>query len=120
MRSVSIKLPEAAKPIVPAANGDVKPEDGSEPATDAMQTDESRQEEMLSPKDQAFADNLARLKSILRGDVPIALYLDFLYEKTHSDLQILKNIKNAVETRNSVCHAELPIGPSLAQLLDLE
>jgi 26S proteasome regulatory subunit N2 len=37
--------------------------------------------------------------------VPISLYLEFLYSNNHADRQILKNVKNSVEVRNSVCHS---------------
>ncbi|KAK9822620.1 hypothetical protein WJX74_011008 [Apatococcus lobatus] len=48
---------------------------------------------------------LADVKRILAGSLPIALHLEFLYSHNHADLQILKNMKGAIEARNSVCHA---------------
>lgn len=46
-----------------------------------------------------------KLRNIISGTTPIKLHLDFLYNQNHADLQILKNIKSAIETRNSVCHS---------------
>jgi len=46
-----------------------------------------------------------KLLSILSGELPFALYLEFLYSHNHADLLLLKQVKTAVETRNSVCHS---------------
>jgi hypothetical protein len=51
-----------------------------------------------------YNTRLQRLKTILTAETPIHLNLEFLYHNNHTDMAILKNIKNAVETRNSVCH----------------
>ncbi|KAG2454480.1 hypothetical protein HYH02_001498 [Chlamydomonas schloesseri] len=51
------------------------------------------------------AARLARLRDILSGKTPIALYLDFLYRHNQADLQVLKNIKGAVDARVSVTHS---------------
>ncbi|EFJ47427.1 26S proteasome regulatory complex [Volvox carteri f. nagariensis] len=52
-----------------------------------------------------LAARVAKLRDILSGKTPIALYLDFLYRHNHADLQVLKNIKGAVDARVSVCHS---------------
>ena len=41
-----------------------------------------------------------KLKGILTGFTPIGLHLEFLYSHNHADLQVVKNIKNAVEVRH--------------------
>lgn len=51
------------------------------------------------------AQRYQRLRGILMGSTPIQLYLEFLYTHNHADLQILRNMKGAVEARNSVCHS---------------
>lgn len=53
----------------------------------------------------AHAQRYQRLRGILTGSTPIQLYLEFLYTHNHADLQILRNMKGAVEARNSVCHS---------------
>lgn len=50
-------------------------------------------------------DRFAKIKTILSGEESIKLYLEFLYRKNHTDLLILKNTKNALESRNSVYHS---------------
>lgn len=46
----------------------------------------------------------AMFLTILSGKVPLELEKQFLARHCSSDLTILKNMKNTVETRNSVCH----------------
>ncbi|KAG1364182.1 26S proteasome non-ATPase regulatory subunit 1 [Cocos nucifera] len=53
----------------------------------------------------AYAENLAKIKGILSGEMSIQLTLQFLYSHNRSDLLILKTIKQSVEMRNSVCHS---------------
>ena len=53
----------------------------------------------LSEEDRAYLVPYKRLREIIDGSLPIALHLDFLYSRNHADLQILKNMKNAVEVR---------------------
>eukprot|EP00976_Prorocentrum_cordatum_P080017 1183811-Prorocentrum_minimum.AAC.5 len=62
--------------------------------------------DMSNPRFQpVFQERWTKLKSILCGEASIALHLQFLSSHNHSDLLILKGIKDAVETRNSVCHS---------------
>lgn len=42
---------------------------------------------------------------VLSGRPTIELERNFLASKCHADLQILRNIKTGIESRNSVCHA---------------
>jgi len=48
---------------------------------------------------------MLKLKRILSGQTPINLYLQFLYSQNHSDLNILKAIKDKLEPRNSITHS---------------
>ncbi|OZJ03048.1 hypothetical protein BZG36_03705, partial [Bifiguratus adelaidae] len=50
-------------------------------------------------------DKFVKIKSILSGDETIKLHVEFLYRNNHTDLLILKNTKNALESRNSVFHS---------------
>lgn len=76
--------PAAAAAAEPDANG------GPPPAPE------------LSPE---MKDKLSKLRDILCGKTPIALNLEFLYMHNKADLQILKNIKGAVDARVSVAHS---------------
>lgn len=58
-----------------------------------------------APERSPYAERLLKLKSILSGEAPISLTLQFLYSHNRSDLLILKTIKQSVEMRNSVCHS---------------
>jgi len=104
--------PAAAETAAPAAEG------ATEPATDAMDTEM----DTIAPAPEAVPDaavvdssnprfapvyqeRWTKLKSILCGEAPIGLHLQFLSSHNKADLLILKGIKDAVETRNSVCHS---------------
>ena len=56
---------------------------------------------------------LEKLRSILSGERPFALYLEFLYSHNHADLLLLKQVKTAVESRNSVCHSATVLANAL-------
>lgn len=53
--------------------------------------------EPLSPEDERYLRHYKRLRGIISGELPIQLHLDFMYSHNHADLQILKNLKAAVE-----------------------
>ncbi|CAB4395122.1 uncharacterized protein OCT59_026377 [Rhizophagus irregularis] len=67
--------------------------------SEAMETDD--QEYSTSPTDEKYA----KIQRILSGEESIKLHLEFLYRNNHTDLLILKNTKNALESRNSVYHS---------------
>jgi len=52
----------------------------------------------------SLGDRKQKLSTILSGEKTIALYMDFLVRNNHTDLLILKNIKQMVESRSSVLH----------------
>lgn len=98
---------EAAAPQQPAEQAE---------GTDNMETDaaeaagpqtgtntEAAQEPALPLSPHAVRHQ--KLRGILTGSTPIQLYLEFLYTHNHADVQILRNMKGAVEARNSVCHS---------------
>eukprot|EP00475_Leptophrys_vorax_P043311 TRINITY_DN8299_c0_g1_i2.p1 TRINITY_DN8299_c0_g1~~TRINITY_DN8299_c0_g1_i2.p1 ORF type:complete len:954 (+),score=291.71 TRINITY_DN8299_c0_g1_i2:134-2995(+) len=47
---------------------------------------------------------LRLLKEILSGETAINLHLQFLHANNHSDVMIMKNLKEKVESRNSITH----------------
>ena len=54
--------------------------------------------------DDSYAARLINLRRILSGELPVDLYLHFLYEANKTDLNILRNIKDKLEQRNSITH----------------
>ena len=54
--------------------------------------------------DSSYAARLINLKDILSGAKPVSLYLNFLYKQHKTDLNILRQIKDKLEQRNSVTH----------------
>ncbi|CAO3688723.1 unnamed protein product [Rhizopus microsporus] len=75
-----------------------------EPKEDAMEVEE--------PK---TASPFQKIKSILSGQESIRLHLEFLYRNNHTDLLILKNTKNALESRNSVYHSAVTFANAFMQ-----
>ncbi|ORE11727.1 26S proteasome regulatory complex, non-ATPase subcomplex, Rpn2/Psmd1 subunit [Rhizopus microsporus var. microsporus] len=75
-----------------------------EPKEDAMEVEE--------PK---AASPFQKIKSILSGQESIRLHLEFLYRNNHTDLLILKNTKNALESRNSVYHSAVTFANAFMQ-----
>lgn len=70
------------------------------PAEGAMETDDAK---ALPPADDA----LAKIRTIVSGELSVKLYLEFLHRNNHADLLILKNTKNALDSRNSAFHSAL-------------
>lgn len=77
--------------------------DGDADAEAEDEGDESAGSKMVIPEE--IKTKYTRLKDIISGKIPIHLHLEFLYNFNHSDLQILKNVKNVVDARQSVCHS---------------
>jgi len=94
--------------LLPATDGEDKMEVDASAAASST-SDASTTSTPASPPSTPEADTyqarLTKLKTILTAETPINLNLEFLYHNNHTDMAILKNIKNAVETRNSVCHS---------------
>ncbi|CAG0919675.1 unnamed protein product [Notodromas monacha] len=74
-------------------------EDGAEPKPPAVK---SQADTVLDDAEKVKKTKLEKLATILCGDVPISLYLQFLIKSNHTDMMILKNTKDQV--RVSVCH----------------
>ena len=59
--------------------------------------------------------SLQKILDILSGTVALELYIDFLAKTNKTDLLILKNIKESLEVRNSVCHNATVLAHSIMQ-----
>jgi 26S proteasome regulatory subunit N2 len=51
------------------------------------------------------ATPIDKIRHILTGELSVKLYLEFLYRNNKADLLILKNTKNALDSRNSAYHS---------------
>ncbi|KAJ3005211.1 proteasome regulatory particle base subunit [Thoreauomyces humboldtii] len=80
---------------LPAASG----------SANAMETDEKTP--LMKPEPQENSDVLSKISTILSGELSIRLYLEFLVRNNRTDLLILKNSKDALESRNSVYHSAI-------------
>ncbi|XP_070537971.1 26S proteasome non-ATPase regulatory subunit 1-like isoform X2 [Ptychodera flava] len=89
--------------------------------SESMETDESSRAvsetpietpkpTQLTEADKLHQDRITKLTTILGGETTIDLHLQFLIRTNKTDLQILKNTKDAV--RNSVCHTATVIANS--------
>ncbi|RNA28469.1 26S proteasome non-ATPase regulatory subunit 1 [Brachionus plicatilis] len=72
---------------------------------------ESKQEEPKPKVNQELKSHIDKLLTILNGEITINTNMQFLIKNNHSDLLILKTIKDAV--RNSICHTSTVICNSL-------
>lgn len=100
--------PAAPAPAAAAAAADgpgAAAMDTDQPAAAAATAVEATATAAADTVDDATRARWQRMRDILSGRTQIALYLEFLYHHNHSDLQILKNMKGAVDARNSVCHS---------------
>jgi 26S proteasome regulatory subunit N2 len=86
------------RPFLMRVIGDIKAPAAADPAAPPSAQDDL---------DAEVADRIKQLKAILSGEMPINMYLHFLYGHNASDLNILKNIKEKLEVRNTVTHNAL-------------
>jgi 26S proteasome regulatory subunit N2 len=89
-------LNKVSAQLVPVAGA------GDTTETDGMDTEKDGEEKPVG--EQPVAPR-ALLRSVLSGELPVALHLEFLFSHNSSDLLLLKQIRTAVESRNSVCHS---------------
>jgi len=59
--------------------------------------------------DTARASSRSLLLTILSGEVPIGLTLEFLFRANHADIGILTNMKKSVDARNALCHSGIVV-----------
>jgi len=111
-----IKKTAPALPAVaaePAAAVEASTDKATEGEADKMETDDKAEGSAAAPKAEAskpvlskeeaeLNDKVIKLVSILSGEKPIYLHLQFLIRNDKSDPLILKNTKDAV--RVSICH----------------
>lgn len=86
---------------LPGGDGEAAPAVGAAVASSSISTTS-----IAAPAagDDSVSARLANLRRILSGELPIDLYLHYMYESNHADLQILRNIKDKLEQRNSITH----------------
>eukprot|EP00854_Cymbomonas_tetramitiformis_P002915 gene2915-3727_t len=99
---------EEATPEGEAAEGaeSMETEEAAPPATAPAPAEGSA--DALEPTGRlapTYQTRWQKLQTILSGDATISLHLQFLSSHNKADLLILKGMKNAIETRNSVCHS---------------
>ncbi|KAL1524590.1 hypothetical protein AB1Y20_019480 [Prymnesium parvum] len=105
LKAVSETVAPKPPPAAPVA---AEGAEATEPAAPA--------EAPAEPEDEASKlRQKARLNllSILSGEVPIALYLEFLCRSNRTDLLLLTNMKKAVDQRNSLTHSAIVVAHAL-------
>jgi 26S proteasome regulatory subunit N2 len=60
-----------------------------------------------------FGARLTHIKNILSGEMAISLHLQFMHSNCHTDVMIIKNIKEKIESRISVTHNAAIVAHSL-------
>ena len=86
-------------------DGDADMQDGTEEKKDDTEDKKGSTEEKKKP--------IALLRSVLSGELPVNLHLEFLYSHNAADLLLLKQMRAAVESRNSVCHSATVLSNAL-------
>ena len=101
LSNVASKLAPSPKdtPRENGADEDAAMEDGEE---DKKEDEEKKAEEK---KAEEKKEPIALLRLVLSGELPVNLHLEFLYSHNAADLLLLKQMRSAVESRNSVCHS---------------
>ncbi|KOO53804.1 psmd1 [Chrysochromulina tobinii] len=66
-----------------------------------------------SDADKARVANRALLLTILSGEVPIGLTLEFLFRANHADFSILTTMKKSVDARHALCHSGIVVAHAL-------
>eukprot|EP00163_Fabomonas_tropica_P002386 TRINITY_DN1180_c0_g1_i2.p1 TRINITY_DN1180_c0_g1~~TRINITY_DN1180_c0_g1_i2.p1 ORF type:complete len:1007 (-),score=358.15 TRINITY_DN1180_c0_g1_i2:243-3263(-) len=111
MDNLPAPTPAPVAPPAPAAAAASSGGDGME--VDGGQGDASKAEAAatIAAAAEVAEDPVKKavrtLHSILQGEISINLYLEFLYRHNHTDLLLLKNIKNSIDARNSVLHGAI-------------
>ncbi|CDW54296.1 26S proteasome non ATPase regulatory subunit 1 [Trichuris trichiura] len=82
----------------------------SEPSQSVSESEEKTMSEE-DENESRVKSHVAALNRIVRGDLQTELYLQFYMKNNHSDILILKTIKDYV--RNSVCHSATVISNAL-------
>ena len=85
-------------------NEKLAPAAAGEKGMESEDKDEAKPEEEKKTA-ASEASPLERLRSVLSGELPVNLHLEFLFSHNAADLLLLKQIRQAVESRNSVCHS---------------
>eukprot|EP00834_Sanchytrium_tribonematis_P002594 NODE_84_length_22354_cov_0.646506.p1 type:complete len:801 gc:universal NODE_84_length_22354_cov_0.646506:14394-11992(-) len=67
------------------------------------------QEIPVPESDMDIESPFTSLKDILNGKKSLSFYLEFMYRNNKGDLQILKNVKDSLDARNSIHHTALSV-----------
>ena len=124
LKTKSESAPATAEAASSDADADAATQEGAEPmdadttppAAGADTTTVASGEASRETGERRSDSKVDKLLSILQGDVPIKLHLEFLYSNNHTDSTILKNLKGSVETRNSVCHSAIILTNALMHM----
>ena len=91
-------LDKVASQLTPVADASEEKKEGDGMDTeDGASGSRAQESKPIAPR--------ALLRSVLSGELPVSLHLEFLFSHNASDLLLLKQIRTAVESRNSVCHS---------------
>lgn len=116
---VSQALPGGSATQASAATPGLTPEDAAAIAAAgggaAASVNSISTSSIAAPKvgDDSFEARLTNLRRILSGELPVDLYLHFLYESNATDLTILRQMKDKLEQRNTVTHSATVIAHAL-------
>lgn len=119
---VNKNLPQEKTPEAKPADGAEEKKEGAETGTEAAAAAPAGAEEAASPappaatgmemdgedegpeESEEFVGRMEKLRQVLVDGFGIDLSLNFLYKMNQTDLLLMKNIKGALENRNSVLH----------------
>jgi len=102
LSQVNAALPEPAATNASSAAVKAEPTDGE------MEVDTNATKDPLDSafeeEQKALSDRLKKMSMILSGETTVHLTLEFLFRNNKSDMLLLKQLKDAVEPRNSITH----------------
>lgn len=119
---VNKNLPQKKAPEAEPADEAEEKKEGAEAGTEAAAAAPAEGEESTAPapaavtgmemdgedegpkESEEFLGRMEKLRQVLVDGFGIDLSLNFLYKMNQTDLLLMKNIKGALETRNSVLH----------------
>jgi len=90
------------------------PKSKSEPEAGAEAEASTEEESAMDTNDEAadqsseiskeLSDRVEKLRSILSGETMVRLHLEFMFRNNNTDMLLLKQVKDAIEPRNSIGH----------------
>lgn len=105
LAKVSNALPKPEEePSVTATTSTTATTTTTTPAADNATPSTTDADASAASKTDSYNARLKKLHGILTSEIPVDLYLHFLYTQNKSDANILKLIKEKLEPRNTVTH----------------